>query len=395
MEVIMKKTQLRSRKHGAVAVLLAAVMVLSIALIGVSIAADEAEVGTIDYTTNSFQQIPGTYSRLTGARNGYNFYHMESSNAGVNTTNFWRDTFCTHKDINGGGPESYVYYYNSVLDDYDNDELMDKVLNSDGIGFSSVKSWQDLRYCIVLAAATRNSAAQSIYWSYLGHYFPNEFSTYGSVWNSAYSTSWFGVLPTSDFYGLGAITDDDYLKIGASVDVTSTVPSGTVTDGVDDDKDEKFGPYSISWKAGSDPVLAQLNSGTDKTTPPLFSLSTDRGNNGLIRFYDNAACAGAPITTIRLGQKFWIKFNSQSPLAGTYANDEIPVIVTARQAIITKVLGDQFFLAAGAENQINVKTESKTPKWEFNVKFTNPPVEWGAPPPGAAARAAPTPPEDS
>jgi len=123
---------------------------------------------------------------------------------------------------------------------------------------------------------------------------------------------------------------------------------------------------------GSDPVLAQLNSGKDKQTPPLFALGIDNSYSGLLRFYTTADCSGAPVTSVSLGQDFYVLYNVNSRFAPDYLHTDLPITVMSRQLITSKIDGDQFFLTPSGQNQCNVKTESSRPQFSFNVYFDTP-----------------------
>ena len=333
------------------------------------------------FTAGTFNVIPGTYNRLDGARNGFNAYHMEGYGAlkpgDTPTANFWQDTFCTHKDYNAGSG-TYKYYYNAAANDATNTDLLETILNvgtpyKTGIDMS-LKDWQYLRYCIVFTNTNGDAFGQSVYWSYLSHFLPASYSgvgSWGTEWKNDYLASYMGPVTTADFMGLGPISATDKLNIGDQCGV-DFARDGTTVEAVGDQV--VLGPFSVDWDNLSDALLAQLNCGKDKSTPPLFALNYDNAYSGLLRFYTDAACTGVPVTSVHLGQEFYVKYNVNSRFAPDYLKQDLPITVLARQYITTEVIADQFFLHPSAQNQVNVLTETTRPRFDFNVKFDEPDV---------------------
>lgn len=315
--------------------------------------------------------IPGTYTLNGGSRSGFNYYHMEGYGAirpgDAPTAAFWQDTFCTHKDYNAA-PGSYVYYYNANPDETaaGNPLFYTNILNQgtdikNGLEMT-VEQWRDLRYCILYTNVNRDSFGQYAYWTYLATKIPERYSGMGgrATWSDAWMTQYFGAKASGNFMGLGPIADGQTIDLGAQINVqftyngSTTIPSSFALDTAN----PRVGPFKIEWTSGSDPVLAQLNCGPNKDTPPLFNLSA---TGSAVRFYSSAG-SRVPITSIRLGDEFYVEYNANAPIGGT-----LNVSATAQNALITKVLADQFFIHPNAQNQTNVDTDTSKPAFDFTV----------------------------
>ena len=315
--------------------------------------------------------IPGDYYLTGGARNGFNYYHMYGYGAvrpgAPYTYDFWLDTFCTHKDYTSA-PGSYIYYYNTDPDDYNQDNVLfhQNVLNENtaiksGIEMT-VDQYRDLRYCILYTNVNRDIAGQRVYWSYLGHFIPQRYSAMsaqGALWQDDWLTRYFGAVGANDFMGLGPIADGQDINIGAQVGVQFTQPDPNASYHLDE-SNPRVGPFKIDWTPGSDPVLAQLNCGPTKNVPPVFNLRVEDSSSA-VRFYSSAT-SRVPITSVQLGNEFYVEYNGNAGLGGTFN-----VNVTTKNDLITKVLADQFFIHPTSENQINVDTVSERPAFTFAV----------------------------
>jgi hypothetical protein len=329
------------------------------------------QTGAGDGLSDSFTQIFGTYKLGGGSRNGFNYYHIHGNLASDPVNPFWRDTFCTHKDYNSAAG-TYFYYYNAVRDDKTNSELLEKILNTgtpvkSGIEMS-LDQYRHLRYCIIYTNINHDARGQYAYWTWLAKFIPERYSNFSGsdIWTDEWRTKYFGAKESADFQGLGMIENEATADIGASVDTRLLFNGNNIQDFTLNEGDNmRVGPFRLEWTAGSDPVLAQLNSGPNKNTPPVFSLSSDVSK--AVRFY-NAANGGSPIASVRLGQDFWLEYNANAG-GGTAG-----ITVESLREIAAKVLADQFFIHTNAQNQINVDLQMKRPKYQFSVTYDAPPL---------------------
>jgi|GEM_PF-3294687 len=315
----------------------------------------------------STQQIPGTYLLSHGARNGFNYFHMEGNTAADPGTPFWRDTFCTHKDYNSA-PGTYVYYYNTDTTDTD-PVFLTNVLNQgtsikNGIEMT-LAQYRALRYCMLYTNANRDSRGQYAYWTYLGRFIPERYSAMsrqGDPWQEDWPTKYFGAKADPNFMGLGPIADGQTIDIGAEIDFrftyngSTTIPPTLVLT----EANPRSLAYKIEFTAGSDPVLAQLNCGPNKDGALWFDL---RATSAGARFYGSPDSM-VPITSVRVGDPFYVEYNPRSPADGIIA-----ITAKAQRDVVTKVLADEFFLHPNSQNQINVAVEKSRPQFGYNASI--------------------------
>lgn len=347
------------------AVLIVAPLCLAVVVGGIVLLGQRANTASV--TTI----IAGTYELNGGSRDGFNYFHMEGYGAkrpdDSPAADFWQDTFCTHKDYSSA-PGTYVYYYNASPDEtaQGNPLFINNVLNQ-GTSIKSglvmtVAQWRDLRYCILYTNVNRDSFGQYAYWSYLATKIPESYSGMSgrATWQDAWMTQYFGAKASDDFMGLGSIAEGDSINIGAQVGVeltyngSATVPANFSLDA----STPRVGPFKVTWTPGSDPTLAQLDCGPDKTTAPLFNLAAA---GSAVRFYSSPA-SKVPVTAVRLGDEFYIEYNANAASSG-----EVDVTATAANNLITDVLADQFFIHPCSQNQTNVDTNSSRPKFDILV----------------------------
>jgi hypothetical protein len=332
-------------------------------------------------------KVPGTYELKDGANNGYNFYHIEG--VGSDGLAFYQPTFCTHKNFSSA-PGSYIYYYNDLPgeDALSNPEYYGEILNNGTTTFRNglemtPEQYRKLRYCMLYTNFNKDPKGQKIYWSWLGHFIPHRYSEIGGLgfqWTDDYLT-YFGANESANFMGLGAIADGDTLGIGDSCSTVFYYEGSNVTNTVTSDSPPTYpayvaddelilGPFKIDWDPSSDPVLAQLNCGADKQTPPKFKLKTqDAADASYIRFYKSGDM-NTPVTTISIGDEFYVAYHgTKAHLALAAGGITIPVCAVASRDIFTMVKADMFFIHPNAENQINVDVEKSKPQYNFSVSY--------------------------
>ena len=346
------------------------------------------------------QTVLGTYYLVGGCDNGFNLYHMEGNDP-VGSPVYY-PTFCTHRNYTSA-PGSYTYFRNT--DPNENlgpgggtvNETLKNMLDN---AFLNVAQYRSLRYMIAYTNINKFVNGQYIYWAWLAHTYPAQYSGIGSTatangfpWNNAYNTYFGSVAGT---LGGGAVAAGQGLGIGDQcytgiryngTDITAAAVSGTpplhpavVTTGT-----YRVGPYVIDWDtAGLSRVLAQLNYGPNRDTAPLFDLSAvNAADSGRVRFY--IAGSATPTTAVALGQQFYVDYVVTGPnLKAAEAGIEIPVKAVSQKDLAAKILADRFFAHPNAQNQINIEMETRKPVYCFNVRYRSPPTtvveaEWVRP----------------
>ncbi|MDR1805437.1 MAG: prealbumin-like fold domain-containing protein [Clostridium sp.] len=335
-------------------------------------------------------KIPGSYELKDGADNGFNYYHMEG--VGSDGQAFYRPTFCTHKNFNNAAG-SYIYYYNDLPGETaaSNPEYYTEVLNCGTTEFRNglemtPEQYRHLRYCIVYTNLNRDGAGQYIYWTYLAKVMPHRYSNVGKLgedegytWQDSY-ISYFGAKASNDFMGLGQIEEGDTIGIGDSCsvaikynggDITAAVLGGQTSYPATLENDQLLvGPFVLEWAADSNPVLAQLNSGFDRNTAPLFAVkTTDSADSSRVRFF-SANDLETPVVSVALGEEFYIAYrNTTTNMQAASGGISIPITVKSLREIATRVKADEFFIHPNAENQINVDCETARPQFQFAVRY--------------------------
>jgi len=258
----------------------------------------------------TLQVVPGNYILVGGCDNGFNRYHMEGTD-GVGNPVYY-PTFCTHRNYTSA-PGTYTYYRNTDPDESTGNPTLLAMLNN---AYLNVAQYRNLRYMIAYTNINKFVNGQFIYWAWLAHINPSQYSGIGSTatsngfpWNNAYNTYFSSIAGTVG--AGGAVTAGQDLSIGNQcytgitydgTDITAAATSGTpplhpatVTTGT-----YRVGPYRIDWNtAGLSRALAQLNYGPNRNAAPLFNLSTvSAADSSRVRFY--IAGSTTPTTTVAL-----------------------------------------------------------------------------------------------
>ena len=308
-----------------------------------------------------FKIIPGDFNFSGGATSGYNHFHIEGNEATKPPNSFWQNTFCIEKDHSAAPGNAYTYYYNTaVVGDPSFTTFVSTVLSVNGVDMTETE-WARFRNCIVYVNVNRDARGQYVLWSGLGHFLPTKYSragSFGDTWQDVWLTKYFGAAASADFMGLGPITAGQTVSIDAAVNVEIVYPAGFDPTGATETTG-RIGPFKLQWAAGSDPVLAQLNCGPNKITPPLFNLGA---SNSSVRFYKNSSTS-TPTSSVRLGDEFYIEWNANAKTGGL-----TNIAASCIPELTTKVVADQFFLNPVAQNQANVETETGRPDFNFNVR---------------------------
>jgi hypothetical protein len=249
-------------------------------------------------------------------------------------------TYGAHRDYGYGEyyeyeRDSYTYYYNASSDETldGNPLFMKSVLNigtdvKDALDLS-LEQWRDLRYCILYSNINKDRQGQYAYYSYLAEYMPEKYSNNGGLpWQNEWLTRYFGAMggavPGFDPALNVTVASGATINIGAQVDtMIKYAANGVDFEAIDDygqvfsdvivPDNSRIGPFRIEWTPDSDPLLAQLNCGPDKSTPPVFSLSYyipssqwDNERPTLVRFYIKGS--DTPTTTVQMGQEFYVEY---------------------------------------------------------------------------------------
>ena len=323
--------------------------------------------GTISWSqtqaaaAGKFEIIPGNFYFGGSATNGYNFFHIEGNEANQPPNSFWQNTFCIEKDHSSAPGNQYTYYYNTGNSgDLGFADFESIVLGANGIDMTK-EEWARFRYCILYVSANKDARGQYALWSGLGHFLPTKYSragSFGDAWQDVWSTKYFGASGTANFMGMGPILTGETLDLGTTVDVSLNYPVGFDPTGTSV-INGRIGPFQLRWAAGSDPVLAQLNSGASKNAPPVFNLGT---SNSSVRFYKDATTS-TPTSSTRVGDDFYIEWNDQAKSGGV-----TDIKVSCVRELITKVVADQHFLNPVAQNQASVQSETGRPEMQFKVR---------------------------
>lgn len=295
---------------------------------------------------------PGPFTLSWGEVTGINWATMHGP------SDYKIGTFCTHPKMSGGGQSTYIMWYNDS--DLPNTEL-NSIISASGM---NAQYLQEMRYIATFGYTNSLMDAQNIYWYYLYMRRPDLFDNFGNFTpTAAQQDLWFN----SDIgsYPVGVnVTESRGLKIGDECyprilyngsAYTGTQLSGLTTNDV-------IGPFKVDWNKNSSfsPVLAQLNYGADKRTPPTFELSDTN-----LRVYSTANATGAPSRTAAMGEDFYIKYTGPTMTSGQVLSFNIE----SSSPITTKFLGDRFFYSYNLQYQYTVDLEKQSPKFTVTSKF--------------------------